>query len=140
MHLINFLDTYKENDTLECRIYLLNANNLKSVSYFDGICNPYVWIKTFDDDFEFKYDNKVYKNNLDPEIMYVIRLNTKLPDNNYVKIQFWDKDMKLGRDSMIGEAEIDIESRYYHPKYQKVIKYDVKNLLIEKASLYNKYI
>ena len=68
----------------------------------DGSCNPYIWVKTFENDQEFKLDKKIYKNNLDPEIMQCFKLNIRIPDNNYVKIQFWDKDVKFGRDNMIG--------------------------------------
>jgi hypothetical protein len=31
-------------------------------------------------------DKKIYKNNLDPEIMVCFKLNCKIPDNNFVKI------------------------------------------------------
>lgn len=44
--------------------------------------------------------------------MICFTLSIKIPDNNYVKLQFWDKDLKLGRDKMIGEVELDIENRY----------------------------
>ncbi len=70
--------------------------------------------------------------------MICFNLSVKVPDNNYVKLQFWDKDLRLGRDNMIGELELDVENRYLHPKYQLIIKNDVKDLLIEKQNLYLK--
>jgi hypothetical protein len=39
---------------------------------------------------------------------------------------------------MIGEMELDVENRYLHPKYQMIIKHDVKDLQIEKQNLYLK--
>lgn len=138
LDILTFIKKYEESRSLECRIYLLNANNLKTQGYFDGHINPYIWVKTFDADTEFKYENKIYKNNLDPEVMICFTLSVKVPDNNYVKLQFWDKDLTLGRDNMIGEMELDIENRYLHPKYQLIIKNDVKDLQIEKQNLYLK--
>ena len=51
---------------------------------------------------------------MDPEINTTYPIFIRLPDDAFLKIQLLDRGVV---DKLIGETEIDLENRWFHPEY-----------------------
>eukprot|EP00469_Lotharella_globosa_P005541 CAMPEP_0167793706 /NCGR_PEP_ID=MMETSP0111_2-20121227/13347_1 /TAXON_ID=91324 /ORGANISM="Lotharella globosa, Strain CCCM811" /LENGTH=1364 /DNA_ID=CAMNT_0007686929 /DNA_START=58 /DNA_END=4149 /DNA_ORIENTATION=+ len=112
------LESYEQIHNVDyiCRIYVFKAFNLSPRMHFNShTCNPYLVIENGEDvDNQFSNEKNALENDLNPSFYQVVELQTRVPENDHLSIQIWDKD--LTSNSLIGSTTVDIEDRLLHNK------------------------
>jgi hypothetical protein len=115
----DFKDKIRRIEACKIRLYVLRASNLQPV---DG-----GWLLTHDPDPYLQIQlegNKDIKTLVErtgqpttnPEFYHFTELDAKLPGAGVLKIGVYDKSFLMG-EQLLGETSIDLEDRWFHPKW-----------------------
>jgi hypothetical protein len=130
------LQEVKSSAELQARFYILRVRNLAINETTDN--SIFIWMKTKEDNYTYKFDNQTYPADNDVFIMNTYILHIKLPDECKVNIAIWAKENNLQED-FIGQTDIDIESRWFSKEYRNILKENVKLIPQETRALYDEY-
>jgi len=116
--------SYTENITVKLNILrveklsVLNAEN----------CRYYLTVTSQNTQVE----SQVYESS---EINSCFKHEAKLPNDCFLKINFWNKVVDSGEDQLIGSNEINIESRWHNKQYQSLKASGLSEIPIEKRTI-----
>lgn len=98
------------------RVYILRAQNLTPMDFW-GSANPY--LKCSLGGKEIKDMKTMNKHTLNPDFYSFFEFNTKLAGPSLLKLAIYDHGMFSGltTDKLMGETIIDLEDRWFHPKW-----------------------
>lgn len=114
-----FKEKLRRIETCKIRCYVIRANNLQPV---DG---GWLWSHDPDPYLQISLEgNKDVKTIVDrkgspstnPEFYHFSELDAKLPGAGILKIGVYDKSFMMG-EQLLGETVIDLEDRWFHPKW-----------------------
>jgi len=99
-----------------CRLFILDAFGVAQKDE-NSLSDPYLVIKLGDTTIS---EAKNYqKDTSEPKFFKLYELTTTLPGASIIKIQCWDHDDIL-QDEKIGQTFIDLEDRFYSPRWRKI--------------------
>ena len=113
------------------RLYVIRAQNLQPKD-FNGLADPYLVLSLGGNIIKDR-KNKQEKT-LNPEIFKRFDFETSLPGPSSLKIQVFDAN-EYTSDKIIGETSIDLEDRWFHPKWTEI---PIKTKPLEFRSLFTK--
>ena len=96
------------------RVYITKAQNLMPMDFF-GSASPY--LKASLGDKEKKDMKSLNRSTLNPDFFSFFEFPTSLPGPSLLKIQVWDHSRLSTSDKLMGETIIDLEDRWFHPKW-----------------------
>eukprot|EP00939_MAST-03C_sp_MAST-3C-sp1_P003752 g3752.t1 len=98
------------------RVYVLKAYALRPMSSFFKRVDPYLKIRLGDHVIDDRKNHLSKK--INPEFYRAFEIGTTLPGVSRLHVGVWDHNWLL-RDSHIGEAVIDLEDRWFCPKWHE---------------------
>jgi C2 domain len=111
-----FFNSLRQVTKVQVRVYVIRAQNLQPKD-FNGFADPFVKVSlggTVLSDRKNKQDKT-----LNPEIFKRFDLKTVLPGPSSLKLQVYDWNQYTS-DKLIGETTIDLEDRWFHPKWTEI--------------------
>jgi hypothetical protein len=96
------------------RVYITKSKNLMPMDFF-GSASPY--LKASLGDKEKKDMKSLNRSTLNPDFFSFFEFPTSLPGPSLLKIQVWDHSRLSTSDKLMGETIIDLEDRWFHPKW-----------------------
>ena len=125
-----FIRTIRKVEKCTVRAYIIKAQNLQPLDWL-GSSDPYLKVSLGDKEFR---DFNVKFRNLNPEFFKVYEFTTTLPGPSLLKVALWDKNL-ISSDVLMGETIVDLEDRWYHPKWTSLDKKPVEaRTLIKKGA------
>lgn len=111
------------------RVYIIKAQNLQPLDggWF-GLPDPYLVVSL--EGIDKKDLEHQQKATTDPEFYTYFEFETKLPGPSLMKISLMDKKFLTG-EQVLGETSLDLEDRWFHPKWS-----ELEYKLIENRNLY----
>jgi hypothetical protein len=109
-----FFKTLKSQAT-KCvvRLYVIKGQNLQPLDS-SGFSDPYLSLQLGDKIINDRANK--HSQTLNPDFFRRFEFHTVLPGPSNLKIQVWDADF-FTSDSLIGETTVDLEERWFHPKW-----------------------
>lgn len=113
-----FNKTIRQNMKCVVRLYIIKAQNLQPVRAMGGWLNdlPDPYIKISLGDKEIKDTKSVQHNTISPEFFKYYEFVTDLPGPSLLNLKIMDRNL-LSSDLLLGETTIDLEDRWFHPKW-----------------------
>jgi hypothetical protein len=110
-----FFKNIRQVTACKVRIYVIKAQNLHyTEGLFGGAPDPYLCVSL--ESKVYKDKKHVLKGTTSPEFFECYEFDTKLPGPSLLKVQVMDKNY-LASDKSLGETVIDLEDRWFHPKW-----------------------
>lgn len=111
-----FFDIKSISRTVPCivRLYVVKADHLQPKD-LNGLADPFLAVK-FGTNKIVDRENR-QEGTLEPEFYSFYEFQTTFPGPSQLKVQIYDWNRFLN-DQLIGETIIDLEDRWYHPKWQ----------------------
>ena len=133
----NFIDQFDACSRIMCRLYVLRAEGIVpsgGEAATQATASYFLWIRNVCGDLIAEYPNCSIKDDgsagdagggTNPEFNKCFQLPCSFPENSVLHIELYERHTgglaAVGAapvDTLIGSAMIDIENRWFHPKYQ----------------------
>jgi hypothetical protein len=108
-----FARTIRQTNSCLVRCYVIKANNLMPTD-LNGFADPYLKVSLGDK--VYKDKSSMNEKTLSPEFFSKYEFETKLPGPSILRVQIYDSNT-FRFDEVMAETEIDLEDRWYHPKW-----------------------
>jgi hypothetical protein len=130
------IQDYAEAKDLVIRIYILSAEGL-SPQASDSQLTSYVWStvagdeksSTYDPSFSFKDQSTVRSHTVFPDFNVVHKYTkSSFPEHSQLTVKVVERctNFAVGKqDEVVGSTMIDLENRFFHPNYKKMVKDEV---------------
>ncbi|KAF4685379.1 hypothetical protein FOZ60_006591 [Perkinsus olseni] len=118
---------YLASHSLVCKVYVLSASGIIPPGGSTD-CESYIWIYNSKEEAagglnSIKDSSNSRTSTLNPEFNKCYSLPCRFPDNTALTIKLMEKHSLTG-DTTIGAAVIDIENRWFHPRYKQMMNLD----------------
>ena len=113
-----FTRAYRVPEKVVVRVYIIKAQNLLPMDIF-GSADPYLKVKL--GEVEQRDVNTLQKRTLAPEFFSAYEFHTTMSGPGQLKVGLWDRNL-VTSDQVIGETVIDLEDRWFHPKWNELEK------------------
>ncbi|KAF4740221.1 hypothetical protein FOZ63_000399, partial [Perkinsus olseni] len=118
---------YLASHSLVCKVYVLSASGIIPPGGSTD-CESYIWIYNSKEEAagglnSIKDSSNSRISTLNPEFNKCYSLPCRFPDNTALTIKLMEKHSLTG-DTTIGAAVIDIENRWFHPRYKQMMNLD----------------
>jgi hypothetical protein len=114
----NFARSYRVPEKVVVRVYVIKAQNLLPMDIF-GSADPYLKVQL--GDVEHRDKKTLQKRTLTPDFFAAYEFNTTMSGPGQLKVGLWDKNL-ITSDQVIGETVVDLEDRWFHPKWNELEK------------------
>jgi hypothetical protein len=114
-----FAKAYRKVEKAVVRVYVIKAQHLLPTDIFGSssskqAADPYIRIKLGET--EFKDVSNVQKRSLNPDFFSCYEFQTTIAGPTKLQLGVWDKNF-FTNDTLMGETIIDLEDRWFHPKW-----------------------
>ena len=146
----NFIHKYQSCTRLVCRLYVLRAEGIVPSQTEGGMIadtlssSYYLWVRNVCGDLIAEYPNCSIKDDgavshdINPEFNKCFQLPVSFPENSVLHIELYERKVYAASaltaaitnssDILLGSAMIDIENRWFHPQFQKMLNLDKPNV------------
>lgn len=107
----NFNRTIRKVEKCIVRVYIIKAQNLQPLDWM-GTSDPFLKVSLGSKEMK----SKAIAWNLNPDFFETYQFETTLPGPSLLRVQLWDKNV-ISSHQLMGETIVDLEDRWYHPKW-----------------------
>jgi hypothetical protein len=124
-----FSRTIRKVEKCIVRVYVIKAQNLQPLDWL-GTSDPFLKVQLGTKEFS----SRAVTWNLNPEFFAMYQFETTLPGPSLLRVQLWDKNI-ISSNQLMGETLVDLEDRWYHPKWTSLTPKPVEaRTLLKKGS------